>query len=134
MSGQRKKASAELLPPADSTWSADDWRRRYEARVRAAEDVAGMSRVDADHEAFRSCIAEFLNANPSPSTDDRCAWCEKVETAGTPLLPYGTEPGTHAWLHAECWEAWYRDRCAEAVKSLANMGVIERQWRKDFGS
>jgi hypothetical protein len=125
---QRKTMTAPLLPPADPTWSAEDWRERYDKRLWAAEQVAGMSRGDAEREAYTSCIAEFLNANPpSPSADDRCAWCEKVETAGTPLRPYGSEPGT--WLHEDCWDSWYRGRRAEAADSLARMGVIDRQRR-----
>jgi hypothetical protein len=34
------------------------------------------------------------------------------------VLPFGNEPGTHAWLRAECWPAWHKARRANAVAAL----------------
>src|SRR5262249_6818711 len=50
-------------------WSADDWRARFDEL-----------RANAEIGAFNSCIAEWLNRNPSPSLAGRCAWCGKAET------------------------------------------------------
>jgi hypothetical protein len=38
-------------------------------------------------------------------------------------LPYGTEPGTHIWLHAECWPAWQDTRRSQAREALTRMGI-----------
>jgi hypothetical protein len=75
------------------------------------------------HRSFEARIVEWLNQHPAPSTPGRCAWCGRTETPGAVVLPFGTEPGTHAWLHAECWPAWYRARRADATEALAAMGI-----------
>jgi hypothetical protein len=48
-------------------------------------------------------IIEWLNQHPAPSPPGRCGWCGRPESPSAVVLPFGTEPGTHAWLHAECW-------------------------------
>ena len=35
------------------------------------------------------------------------------------LLPYGTEPTGHAWLHSRCWEVWHANRKSKAVTILS---------------
>ena len=72
---------------------------------------------------FESSVVEWLDKHPATSPEGRCAWCGRAETADAAVLPYGTEPGTHVWLHTECWEPWQRKRRTEAVKSLALMGI-----------
>jgi hypothetical protein len=39
------------------------------------------------------------------------------------LLPFGSEPGGHTWLHGACWPAWHRAREAEAIAALRAMGI-----------
>jgi hypothetical protein len=85
--------------------------------------LGGLSRNDAERIAFECRIVEWLNLHPNLSPAGRCTWCGNSETASAVVLPFGTEPGTHAWLHAECWAAWYRARRADAVKALATAGV-----------
>ena len=75
------------------------------------------------HRTLEACIAEWLNQHPAPSRPGRCAWCGKSESPGAVVLPFGTEPGTHAWVHAECWHAWYAGRKADAVAALTAMGI-----------
>jgi hypothetical protein len=67
----------------------------------------------------RSCIIEWLDQHPAPSPPGRCGWCGEPELPGAVILPFGTEPGTHAWLHAECWPGWHRMRRAKAAEMLA---------------
>ena len=43
---------------------------------------------------------------------------------GTIVLPFGTEPNHHTWLHAECWAAWRNSREAEAIGALATVGIF----------
>src|SRR5262249_36170776 len=86
-----------------------------------------LLRGDEDREAkdrsFESFIVEWLNKHPAPSTPGRCVWCGKRESPSAVVLPFGTEPETHAWLHAECWPTWQQARRADAIAALAAMGV-----------
>ena len=65
-----------------------------------------------------NCIVEWLNQHPAPSTPGRCARCGRAESPSAIVLPFGTEPGTHAWLHAECWAAWHQARRTKAAAAL----------------
>ena len=67
-------------------------------------------------------IVEWLNQHPNPSVPGRCGWCGRPESSSALVLPFGTEPGTHAWLHAECWPDWHRARRAKAAEALARPG------------
>jgi hypothetical protein len=60
-------------------------------------------------------VVEWLDRHPAPSPLGHCAWCGRPEARSAVVLPFGTEPGTHAWLHAECRPAWYRERMAAAL-------------------
>jgi hypothetical protein len=105
-----------------ATWSAEDWRAHFDERAGFLEHDGGLSRVDAEVQAFERCTIEWLNANPSSSPAGCCAWCSKPETPSAMVLPFGTGEH-HAWLHAECWAAWHQRRREEAVLALSEMGV-----------
>lgn len=64
-------------------------------------------------------VIRWLNQHPAPSKPGCCAWCQQTESPSAVVLPFGTEPGTHTWLHAECWRAWHQWRRAEAACALA---------------
>jgi len=51
-----KRAIVALLRSGQYGWTAEDWRARWDEL-----------RVKAEIGAFNSCIAEWLNRNPSPS-------------------------------------------------------------------
>jgi hypothetical protein len=68
-------------------------------------------------------IVKWLNQHPAPSVPGLCGWCDKPETRSAVVLPFGTEPGTHAWLHSECWPDWHRARRAEAADALVANGI-----------
>ena len=70
------------------------------------------------HPTSEARVVEWLNEHPTPSPPGRCAWCGTTESLGAVVLPFGTEPGTHTWLHAECWPAWHQARRAEAAAAL----------------
>jgi hypothetical protein len=96
------------------------------AEIRGEENKRNSSkppRYSAKDRTAESFIVEWLNQHPAPSTPGRCVWCGKPELSSAMVLPFGTEPGTHAWLHAECWPAWHRGRKAEATAALVPMGV-----------
>jgi hypothetical protein len=76
-------------------------------------DANEDGRSDRTIESF--CV-EWLNQHPASSPAGSCALCGKPETSDAVVLPFGTEAGTHAWLHAECWPAWHKARRAWAVQ------------------
>jgi hypothetical protein len=106
--------------------SPDDWRSRFDQRTAIAEHDRGFSRAEAERWAFECCVIEWLNANPSPSPAGLCTWCGEVDMAGSVVLPFGSEAGTHAWLHATCWPAWRQARRVEAVAALSSIGIQPR--------
>jgi hypothetical protein len=79
--------------------------------------------ADAEAQAFEVRIVQWLNRNPAPSRPGRCTLCGEPESPSAVVLPFGTEPGTHAWLHAECWLTWSEARRADAIAALAKIGI-----------
>jgi hypothetical protein len=63
-------------------------------------------------------VVEWLDQHPSPSPEGACAWCGKRQSPNAMVVPFGSEPGTHTWLHAECWHAWHQARRADAICAL----------------
>jgi hypothetical protein len=112
-----------LLRNEKDGWSAEDWRVYYEERAAIAEFDGGLTRDAAEARAFDCCVAQWLNRNPAPSIAGRCCRCGRVETPNAPILPYGTEPRTHAWLHAQCWTGWQEDRRTHAIQALIVIGL-----------
>jgi hypothetical protein len=104
-------------------WDPEDWRVRFDERAGFLEHDGGLLRVKAEVQAFECCISEWLNRNPSFSLAGRCAWCGRPESPSAVVLPFGTEPGMHAWLHADCWAAWHQSRRQEAALALRKMGI-----------
>jgi hypothetical protein len=115
--------------PAARTTGAD-----WEPVVRAASSEKAQSGLDLTTRCttrttgttdFRSKRAEFgeqaiirwLDDHPAPSRAGRCAWCGHVELENS-VVPFGTVPGTHAWLHSECWPAWQAARREQAHAAL----------------
>jgi hypothetical protein len=41
------------------------------------------------------------------------------------MLPFGTEPGTHTWLHSSGWPTWHAAHRAEAIAALTALGIDE---------
>lgn len=80
-------------------------------------------RHQAKDRSFECFVVEWLNQHPAPSAPGRCVWCGESESLSAVVLPFGTEPETHAWLHAECWPAWQQARRADAIAALAATGV-----------
>jgi hypothetical protein len=120
---QHKAEVVAMLRSGRDGWSAEDWRSFFEERSAIAEVDGGLPRTEADAQAVACCIVEWLNRNPTPSAPGRCAWCGRAESRDSVVLPYGTEPGTHIWLHTECWPAWQDKRRSQASEALARMGI-----------
>lgn len=107
-----------LLRPMNDGWSAEDWQAFYDERAGIFEFDGRMARPAAEAQAFKACVVEWLNRNPAPSPAGRCAWCGGCETDSAAVIPFGIEPGTHSWLHSECWRPWQEARRAQAVEAL----------------
>lgn len=116
-------AVVELLRPANDGWSAADWQVFFNECIGVAECNGGLSRTEAEAHAFAHCVVEWLNRNTLRSSPDRCHYCGRSECSGDPLVPFGTEPTGHAWLHSRCWPAWHLGRKADAVAALAKLGI-----------
>jgi hypothetical protein len=87
------------------------------------QEPSGRSQRQVRSRTFEACIIEWLNQHPAPSAPGHCAWCRRPESPKAVMLPFGTEPGTYAWLHAECWPAWHLSRWGEAAMALRGMCI-----------
>ena len=106
-------------------WNKSDWRAFFDQRVGAFEQNQGLSRQAAESRAFDFCVVEWLKQYPEPSDPGNCAWCGAAETSDARVVPYGTNPASHAWLHPGCWDAWHRKRHRKARSSLKGIGIFE---------
>jgi hypothetical protein len=118
-----RQTKAELLDAitlasTDRRWRMEDWKAHFDGRAGLLEFDGGLPRSEAKAPSFDCCVVQWLNRNPAPSPAGRCVWCGGRETKSAAVVPFGTEPGTHAWLHSECWRQWHDFRRAEAVKAL----------------
>jgi hypothetical protein len=112
-----------LLRPGRDGWSVEDWLAYFDERAGSIEFAGGQPCPEAEAQAYACCVAEWLNRNPVCSPSGRCLACGDRDHPHDQLLPYGTEPSGHAWLHGRCWPAWYAGRKAEAEAALAAMGI-----------
>jgi hypothetical protein len=121
---RHKARIVALLRPTNDGWSGEDWLAFFDERVGIAEFDGGLSREQAEARAFAACVVEWLNRNPARSPSGRCLGCGGSEHNHDKLLPFGTEPTGHAWLHSRCWPAWHATRKAEAIAALAQLGIM----------
>ncbi|MGE3066942.1 MAG: hypothetical protein AB7F51_17040 [Pseudorhodoplanes sp.] len=122
---RHKAGIVALLRPANGGWLGEDWLAFFDERAGIAEFDGGLLRREAVARAFECCVVEWLNRNPARSPSGRCLGCGESEHAHDKLLPFGTEPSGHAWLHSRCWPAWHAARKAEAIAALATMGISQ---------
>jgi hypothetical protein len=112
-----------LLRASNVGWSAEDRRAFVDERAGIAEFDGGLSRAEAEAQAFVCCVDEWLNHHPVPSPPGRCLACGGGEQAHDALVRHGIEPTKHAWLHSRCWTNWHAAREAEARTALAKLGI-----------
>jgi hypothetical protein len=121
---RHKTEIVAMLRRGHDRWSTEAWRLFFEERAATAEFDGGLPRNKAEARAFECCIIEWLNRNPTPSAPGRCAWCGRSEGRDAIVLRYGTEPGTHIWLHAHyCWTEWRKMRRSQAQDALNRIGI-----------
>ncbi len=107
----------------NSAWAAEDWRTFYDERAGIAEFDGDQTRAEAEARAFQCCVTEWLNQHPEPSDPGCCAWCGAEETSEARVVPCGTIPAGHTWLHPECWQEWAENRRASAITALTDHGI-----------
>ena len=120
---RHKAEIVAILRPSKDGWSAEDWRLFFEERAAVTEYDGGLPRNEAEAQAFECCVVKWLDLNPTPSARGHCAWCGQTEANGAVVVRYGTEPGTHASLHTECWPAWQELRRSQALEALTRIGI-----------
>jgi hypothetical protein len=127
---RHKPEVVRLLHSAKEGCSPEYWHVLFHQRAAFAEFAGGLPRADAEAQAFECCIVEWLNRNATPSVAGRCLLCGQAEVNGAVVVPYGTQLGTHAWLHTECWPDWYELRRSQARQALTRIGLItlKRLW------
>jgi hypothetical protein len=116
----KRELMAALVARKDCAALRTDDDRRREKEITALQQ--SEDRIFR-HRAFEDFVIQWLNRHPAPSVPGHCAWCGSPETVGARVVPFGTEPWTHTWLHPECWSAWHRARRIEATRALEAMGI-----------
>ena len=102
----------------------DRWRRLVAEKIETIMKVRSLTRRDAESEAFRHIVIEYLNETHPKTDPGVCAHCRGSDLPLTPILPFGIAD-RHAWLHQRCRDRWADRRRAEAVATLAGMGIAE---------
>jgi hypothetical protein len=120
---RHKLAILDLLRSGQCGWTTAHWRAYFDKRRGITASNNELPCAQVDMLALACCAIEWLNQHPAPSAPGRCAWCGKAESSGAVVLPLGTEPGTHTWLHAECWSGWHQARQTDAIAALGAMGI-----------
>ncbi|MGM4875784.1 hypothetical protein AB7645_31665 [Bradyrhizobium sp. 956_D2_N1_5] len=110
-----------LLRPGRDNWSGTDWWAFFDERAGIAEFDGGQQRAAAEVRAFECCVVEWLNRNPVSSPPGRCLHCGGSEGTLDELVPFGTEPAGHVWLHSRCWAGWHVDRKVMAAFILPQL-------------
>ena len=118
-----KAGIVDLLTAADGDRTAEDWRAFFDERAGILEYDHGLSRRAAERRAFDFTVVEWMNQRPEPSDPGHCAWCGTAETSDARVVPYGTNPASHAWLHPGCWQPWHDERRRSARSALAAFGI-----------
>jgi len=120
---RHKSEIVTLLRPKPDDWMKDDWQAFFGERAGVAEFDGGLSRTDAEAQAFMCCVLEWLNHNPEPFNTDHCAWCGRPTESSGGVDVFGPDRSPHMSLHPECWDQWHRNRLRRAERALENLGL-----------
>lgn len=116
---------ALLQAAGAAPWGADDWQHFFGERAAIAEYDGAIPRPQAEQQAWKCCIAEWLCQNPVTSDPGSCARCGRGDLPGRGVMPYGDADHGHTHLHSECWPAWHAQRRQDAIAALGSMGLLE---------
>jgi hypothetical protein len=111
---QASHASADVTAP-----TAPDTLTQTAAPDEAAATVKALTQVAPTPSlSFEQHIIRWLDDHPEPSAPGYCAYCGETETRARPIVPFGTDPSTHTWLHSGCLRAWRGQRRFRAVMAV----------------
>ncbi len=119
-----KAGILSLLRPADVGWLAEDWRAFFDERAGIAEHDGGLTRAEAEKQAFEATVVEWVARHLPPSEPERCALCARGRREGAVIVPFGAGRRWPIWLHHQCWAAWRNARRGEAMAGLLTMGLV----------
>jgi hypothetical protein len=124
---QIREAKRDLMTAlaAGRDHGASRAREDHQCEEKQAAQESG-SRTDG-HLASERFMIDWLNEHPAPSPPGLCAWCGRPESLGAMVVPFGTEPGTHTWLHPQCWSPWHRARTVSALALTGGVSPVEQQ-------
>lgn len=108
-----------LPQPLEDT--AADWREFYDERAGVAEHCGGLSRVQAEGQAYESCISKWRDTHLPVLNPDLCTHC------GKPVGVIGrdaTITGSGHYLHPACHAPWLARRQQEAIEALSRLGIF----------
>jgi hypothetical protein len=103
---------------------SDRWRHALDENVETIVKIRGLTRPDAEREAFQHVVVEYSNETHPNSDPTRCGRCGGPETPDATLLPFGWGERP-VWLHGDCWGPWRARRREVAVAELAAMKIEE---------
>ena len=102
----------------------DRWRRLLAEKIETIVKMRGLPRPDAEAEAFRHIVIEYLNET-HPATDPRvCAHCRGPDLPLTPILAVWGRRSSYVASSALS-RPMGRGRRMAAVETLAAMGIME---------
>lgn len=104
-------------------WPAGEWRAWFEERAAIAEYDGGLSRRDAEAQAFRACIDEWVAGHMPVGDPARCAACDGDRRDAPVILQMRGAGRSAVAFHHECWPTWRASRRLEAVAALNAAGV-----------
>jgi hypothetical protein len=123
---RRKGEVIAYLGRGGDAWGTDEWRQWIAERAAILEHDGGLSRPEADGQAFQHAIVERLNRHPAMTDPHVCAGCdEPINEGGTDWRPLADGATVHygGAYGLRCWERHGAKRRAEAEAALAGLGV-----------
>jgi hypothetical protein len=111
---------------------AETWRADFEERAAILEFELGLSREEADRQAFIYAVEKWLVSHPEPPREvwRGCAHCLDDDAEASPLITLPVRGGTTV-LHAGCVTAWQAYRGADAESALMRMGIVPAATRTE---
>lgn len=126
-----KSAKLAKVPPVDPTPAlaslatlasgelqshcAPDWQEYFDERAGIAEYDGGLSRADAEAQAFECCISRWLADHPQTQGD--AAICPHCLKPNGEVGRYTIATANGIWLHGACHVEW--------LKKLRQQAIIE---------
>ena len=116
--------------PRPLEYTADDWKEFCDERAGVSEHCGGMSRENAERQAYEACISKWLDTHLPAINPDLCTHCGKpADIAGRNVII--TASGNY--LHSACHAPWMAQRRQHAIMALAGMGISPES-RKEQGN